>query len=140
VEKEKSFTAIITGEENDILFYGLCAAAAALLVAIIVLCVKCRKKGKIVQHTNQDSHLYPANVTNERSLHLEEMDEEDYKNPNETNRPSLGGKGKDGQLYPQEGGLFSDGDKLPKRASYKKVKSGSQMTNKEEGTEDPDDL
>lgn len=67
------------------------------------------------------------------------MDEEDYKNQNETGRPSLGGKGKEGQLYP-EGGLYGDSDKLPKRASYKKVQGGSQMTNKEDGTEDPDDL
>lgn len=59
------------------------------------------------------------------------MDEEDYKNQNETGRPSLGGKGEDG--------LYGDGAKLPKRASYKKVQSGSQMTNKEDGTEDPDD-
>lgn len=78
VEKNKSFNAIITEvKENDLLFYGLCAAAGILLVAIIVLCVKCRKKGKIVQHTSQESNLFPANVTNERSLHLEDMDEED---------------------------------------------------------------
>lgn len=62
------------------------------------------------------------------------MDEEDYKNPNDTNRPSLGGK--EGNM------VYGDGEKLPKRASYKKVNagSGSVMTNKEDGTEDPDDL
>lgn len=102
--EEKGIKSILPGQENDLLFYGLCAAAGILLVAIIVLCIKCRKKGKITQHGNQDSNLYPANMTGERSLHLEEMDEEDYKNPNDTNRPSLGGK---------ENMVYGDSDKLP---------------------------
>jgi len=93
------------------LFYGLCAAAGILFLAIIVLCIKCRRKGKIT--TQQDGQVFGQNVSsNERSLHLEDMDDEEFKNPNDTNRPSLGGKGDI---------VYGDSDKLPRRASYKKV-------------------
>ena len=80
---ETSRSTIIPGQENDLLFYGLCAAAGLLLIAIIFICIKCRKKGKITA-----GHAL-ANNTNERSLQLEDMEEEDYKVHNETNRPSL---------------------------------------------------
>ena len=69
--------------------------------------MKCRNKGKITH--KMDTRLDGVNNTNERSLHIEDMDEEDYKNQNDTNRPSL----LKGQLYDQEEG------KYPKRASYK---------------------
>ena len=34
-------------EEDQILFYVLCGGAAILFIAIIILCFKCRNKGKI---------------------------------------------------------------------------------------------
>lgn len=80
---ETSRSTIIPGQENDMLFYGLCAAAGLLLIAIIFICIKCRKKGKIT--TGQTI----GSLTNERSLQLEDMEEEDYKQHNETGRPSL---------------------------------------------------
>jgi hypothetical protein len=53
------------------------------------------------------------NLTDERSLHLEDVDQEDYKNQNDSDRPSI---------PKQVGAVFSnDSDKLPKAASYKKV-------------------
>ena len=80
------------------LFYGLCAAAGLLLIAIIFICYKCRRKGKITA----GSQL--VNNTHERSLQLEDMEEEDYKVHNETNRPSL----------PKGSAIYdNDSDKLP---------------------------
>jgi hypothetical protein len=94
---DTSRSTIIPGQENDMLFYGLCAAAGLLLIAIIFICIKCRRKGKI-EHTN-----IAGNNTNERSLQLEDMEEEDYKVHNDTNRPSL----PKGSVY------ANDSDKLP---------------------------
>jgi len=103
---ETSRSTIIPGQENDLLFYGLCAAAGLLLIAIIFICIKCRKKGKITA-----GHAL-ANNTNERSLQLEDLEEEDYKVHNDTNRPSLP---KGSHIYD------NDSDKLPQAATFKEA-------------------
>ena len=77
-------------ELDEMTFYGLCAGAVILLIAIIVVCYKCRSKGKI---TTQGTHDlgYPnvsGNNSNERSLHIESMGDDD--NQNDTNRDSKG--------------------------------------------------
>lgn len=53
------------------------------------------------------------NITNERSLQLEDMDEEDFNNKNnETNRPSL----------PKGSAVYdNDSEKLPAPATFKEV-------------------
>lgn len=75
-------------ESNDMLFYILCAGAGVLFITIVILCYKCRGKGKITTASGHDLAYPSGNNTNERSLHLEEMDEEIDPN-NDTNRPSL---------------------------------------------------
>ena len=86
-------------------------AAALLLLAIIVICIKCRRKGKI-QTGGIGGHQL-SDPANERSLHLEEVDEEDYKNQNDSQRPSI----------PKQNNPDYDieGDNLPQQATYKGV-------------------
>lgn len=60
----------------------LCAGAVIILIAIVVICIKCRKQGKITHNIadNVDAASYPghSNKTdeNDRSLQLEDMDDE----------------------------------------------------------------
>lgn len=91
-------------ESGDMLFYILCGGAGVLAIAIVILCIKCRSKGKITTQGSQDV-AFGGNNSNERSLHLEDMDEEaeDYKGHNDTNRPSL----------PKQSPYASDSTKLP---------------------------
>lgn len=107
-------------------FYALCGGAGLLFITIVVVCYKCRGKGKITTASGQDLGYPSGNNTNERSLQLEDMDEEDYKNPDDTGRPSL----------PKQRAAVFD-DEKPRNTSYKKVNAASSMSNKEEGTEDP---
>jgi hypothetical protein len=68
-----------TSELDEMLFYGLCAGAVILLLAIIVVCWKCRSKGKITTGNSQDLG-YPSgmgNNSNERSLHIESMGDDE---------------------------------------------------------------
>jgi len=49
-----------------------------LFISIIVLCIKCRNKGKIQQNLNAEADMnYPQHTNeNERSLQLEDIDDE----------------------------------------------------------------
>jgi len=37
------------------IFYGLCGAAGILLLAIVVVCFKCKNSSQKVKHVNQNS-------------------------------------------------------------------------------------
>lgn len=93
-------------ESDDTIFFILCGGAGVLFIAIVLLCIKCRNKGKIQQNLNVEADMnYPQHTNeNERSLQLEDMDDEQ----NASNRPSLG-----------KGVVFeNDSDKM-KKSPYK---------------------
>ena len=105
------------------LFYLLCVGAGLLMIAIVVLCVKCRNQGKITHklaHVNDDTYPQQNTNENERSLQLEDV-EHDKK------RPSLLG---------QQAMFENDSEKM-QRKSYKQIGAGSVMSGRmdDAGTE-----
>jgi len=67
-------------------FYGLCAAAVIILLAIIIVCYKCRSKGKITTGTSEDIGFGSGNNSNERSLHVESVGDDDTNRDAESNK------------------------------------------------------
>merc|ERR1712224_724447 len=101
---------------------------AVILIATVFLCYRCRTKGKITQGERRDDMAMPRG--HDPSMHLEDMDEEDYKDPNDTNRPSL----------PKHAGFDADSVTMQKGTNYKQVSAASVVSNKEgDGTDDPRD-
>jgi len=90
-----------TSELDEMLFYGLCAGAAVLFLAIVAICCKCRKQKKITTSASQDLG-YPSvsgNNSNERSLHIESMGDDET----EGNRDQKDADSSKGQAMMQKG-------------------------------------
>ena len=86
-------------EMDEMMFYGLCAGAVILLIAIIFVCYKCRSKGKITTHGTQDLGYPSGNNSNERSLHIESLGDDEN-----TNRDTS----KDGGSTKEQGRVVKD--------------------------------
>lgn len=117
-EVQKTNPAPAEAEEEDLLFYALCAGAGVLFIAIMVLCHKCRGKGKITT-TASDDLGYPSG--NEKSLQLDDLED----NPNDTGRPSL----------PKHKDVFENVSEVTKNsASYKQVNTASMVVSHKDVT------
>ena len=79
---QAGFTTTLEGED-DTLFFILCGGAGLLFIAIVVLCYKCRNKGKIQHTTTGGMDMNVHNNTGD--MQLEDIDDEQ----NSSNRPSL---------------------------------------------------
>lgn len=90
-----------TSELDDMMFYGLCAGAVVLLIAIVVLCYKCRKQGKVTTGGLHVDMGYPSgNNSNERSLQIDSMVDVE----NDTNRQDS----KDNESNKEQGKMNKD--------------------------------
>jgi len=68
------------------IFYGLCGAAAVLLLAIIVVCYKCKNSKQKVKHINQNSentNSQPSDeAKNDQKLEIVDMEYDEEKTQN----------------------------------------------------------